>query len=140
MQLVDEIKFQPGEELIVYSDGPSSEFKNKFITGKLLFLLLDNLKRNAQWKYIVTSLGKGVADGTGAAAKARVREQIRSRGPGAIVVQNSFDFANVSAKLLKNIKVIHISKDEIESRISTMKPQDFVLEAKDATSCHVAKC
>ena len=140
MQLLDEIKFQPGEELIVYSDGPSSEFKNKFITGKLLFLLSDKLKRNAQWKYFATSHGKGVVDGIGGAAKARVCEQIKSRGLGAVVVQNSFDFANVSAKLLKNVKVIHISKDEIESAISTMKPWDFVLEAKGVTSCHVAKC
>ena len=140
MQFVDEIKFQPGEELIVYPDGPSSEYKNKFITGKLLFLLSDKLKGNAQWKYFATSHGKGVADGTAVAAKARVHEQIRSRGPAAIVVQNSFDFANISAKLLKNVKVIHISKDEIESAISTMKPWDFVLEAKGVTSCHVAKC
>ena len=40
MQLVDEIKFQPGEKLTVSSDGPSSEFKNKFITGKLLFFIV----------------------------------------------------------------------------------------------------
>ena len=37
MHLVDEIKIQPGEELIVYSNWPSIEFRNKFITGKLLF-------------------------------------------------------------------------------------------------------
>ena len=29
MQLVDELKFQPGEELIVYSDGQSSAFKKQ---------------------------------------------------------------------------------------------------------------
>ena len=40
----------------------------------------------------------------------------------------------------KNVKVIHISKDETESAISTMEPWDFVLEAKGVTSCHVAKC
>ena len=122
MQLVGELKFHPGEELIVYSDGPSSEFKNKFITGILLLLLSDMLKRNVQWKHSATSHGKGIVDGIGGAAKARVCEQVRSRAPGAVVVQNSFDFANVSAKILKNVKVIHISKDEIESAISTMKP------------------
>ena len=104
-----------------------------------LFLLSDKLQRNVQWKCFATSHGKSFVDGIGGAAKARVCEQIRSRGPRA-VVQNSFDFANVSAKLLKNVKVIHISKDEIESAISTMKPWDFVLEAKGVTSCHVAKC
>ena len=137
MQLVDEIKFQPGEKLIVYSDGPSSEFKNKFITGKLPFLLSHKLKRNVQWKYFATSHGKGVVDGTGGAAKARVRVQIRSRDLGEIVVQNSFDFANVLAKLLNIVKVIHISKDDTESAISTMKPWDFVLKVKVVTSCHL---
>ena len=54
--------------------------------------------------------------------------------------KNSIDFANVSAKLLKNVKVTHTSKDEIESAISTAKPCHFVLEGKGVISCHVAKC
>ena len=37
MQLVDEIKFQPGEELIVYSDGPSSNLKINLSQGKSFF-------------------------------------------------------------------------------------------------------
>ena len=73
--------------MIVYSDGPSSEFKKKIITEELLFLLSDKLKRNVQLKYFVTSHGKGVVYGIGGVAKARVCEQIRSRGPGAVVVQ-----------------------------------------------------
>ena len=84
VQLVVEIKFQPGEKLIAYSDQPSSGFRNKFITGKVLFLLSDKLKRNVQWKYFATSRGKGTVDGI--AAKARVCEQIRSKVPGEVVV------------------------------------------------------
>ena len=118
MQFVDEVKFQQGEELIVYS-GSSIEFSNKFVTVKLLFLLSDKLKINVRWKYFATSHGKGVVDDIGEAT--RVREQIRNRDPGA-VFQNSFDFANVSATLWKNVKVIQISKTEIELAISTMKP------------------
>ena len=74
MQLVDEIKFHTAKELIVYSDGPTSEFKKKFITRKLLFLLSNKLKRNVQGKYIATSHLKGVFDGLGGAAKARICE------------------------------------------------------------------
>ena len=84
VQLVVEIKFQRGEKLIAYSDQPSSGFKNKFITGKVLFLLSDKSKRNVQWKYFATSHGKGIVDGI--AAKARVCAQIRSKGPGAVAV------------------------------------------------------
>ena len=39
LKLVDEIAFKDQKELIVYSDGQSSEIKNQFITGKLLYLL-----------------------------------------------------------------------------------------------------
>ena len=38
-------------------------------------------------KYFATSHGKGVVYGIGGAATARVCEQIRGRGPGAVVVQ-----------------------------------------------------
>ena len=79
VQLVVEIKFQPGE-LIAYFSG----FRNKFITVKVLFLLSDKLKRNFQWKYFGTSHGKATVDGI--AAKARVCEQIRSKVPGEVVV------------------------------------------------------
>ena len=36
LKVVDEMTLKDERELIVYSDGPSSEFKNQFITGKPL--------------------------------------------------------------------------------------------------------
>lgn len=44
--LITDYEFQSREEFIVYSDGPSREFKNKYITEKILFPLSDKLKRH----------------------------------------------------------------------------------------------
>ena len=51
LKLVDEITFKDEKELIVYSDGASSEFKNQFITGKLLYLLSQHLNLPVSWTY-----------------------------------------------------------------------------------------
>ena len=50
LKLVDEIAFKDQKKLIVYSDGQSSEFKNQFITGKLLYLLSQHRKLPVSWK------------------------------------------------------------------------------------------
>ena len=105
--------FKDERELTVYSDGPSREFKNQFITVKLLYLLSQHLNLQVCWKYFATLHGKGVFDSTGGAAKSRVREQVRNKGKGSIVVQSSVDFATVVSKLLPNVKIIHIDEAEI---------------------------
>ena len=52
------------KEEIIWSDGPSSEFKDQFMRQ-----LLENLsKKHGKafiWKFFVTSHGKGVVDGVG---------------------------------------------------------------------------
>ena len=50
------------------SDGPSSEFKNRYIV-KLVAVVTEKLKCKLQWKYFATSHGKGVVDGISASAK-----------------------------------------------------------------------
>ena len=74
LKLIDEITFEDEKELIVYSDGPSSEFKNQFVTGKHFYLSSQHLNLLVSWKYFATLHSKGIVDGIGSAAKARVRE------------------------------------------------------------------
>ena len=38
LKLVNEMTFKDEREFIVYSDGKSNEFKNQFITGRLLII------------------------------------------------------------------------------------------------------
>ena len=64
-------------------------------------------------KYFPTSNEKGVVDGIVGVAKAKDHVQMKSRDPKAVLVQNSCNFANISAKLLKNFKVIHVGNNDM---------------------------
>lgn len=73
------IKFHAKKpKLIIWSDGPSSEFKNKFVCY-VLFMLSKIQKRfsSFEWKYSAT--GKGVVDGIGGTSKSRVYAEVKAR-------------------------------------------------------------
>ena len=57
--LTDYIQFEKGGMLIIYTDGASSEFKNRYIV-KLVSMLSKNFQCKVSWKYFATSHGKGV--------------------------------------------------------------------------------
>ena len=61
----------PGAVHIIWSDGPSSEFKSKFMV-KLFQSHTQEHKTDFVQKYFATSHGKGVVDGIGGKAKAFV--------------------------------------------------------------------
>ena len=65
-----------------------------------------------EWQYFATSHGKGVVDGTGGTAKSLVRSRVMNKAQGALVVQNSKDFANLATALMPNIRVTHISEED----------------------------
>ena len=56
------------QQVYVFSDGPSSQFKNKYVAN---FLHTLNKIVQSQWNYMyfVTSHGKGVVDGIGGSVK-----------------------------------------------------------------------
>ena len=87
------------DQEIICSDGPSSEFKNRFMVH-LLQYLSDKFKKPFIWKYFATSHGKGIIDGVGGRAKSLVRQAVMSKADDAPIVQTSEDFFNVVTKLL----------------------------------------
>lgn len=66
-QLFDQIchgkdtAFDEKDTIVIYTDGPSSEFKNKYMV-KVVNLLSKKYKCKVMWKYFATSHGKGVVD------------------------------------------------------------------------------
>ena len=65
-------------------------------------------------KYFATSHGEGVVDGIGGKAKALVQAKVMSKGDDRIIVQSS----KAAEGLLKKTVMIHISQEEISSRVS----------------------
>ena len=88
----------------VWSDGPSNQFKNKYVMGSL-----DKLSRKHKvhmiWNFSATSHGKGPVDRVGATVKREAGQKICTRQQN---VNNLHDFEKAVATL-KNVKVTKIS-------------------------------
>lgn len=54
--------------LLIWSDGPASQFKNRFIAAAMISLQKKH-KINIHWNFFATSHGKGPVDGIGGAVK-----------------------------------------------------------------------
>lgn len=96
-------------EIRVWSDGPSSQFKNKYIAASIK-TLQDKFNKNIIWNYFATSHGKGPVDGIGGSVKRQVRQAVLSHKE---IVQNATDFCNV-AKNVCNVNIILLLREEID--------------------------
>lgn len=91
-------------EEIIWTDGPSSEFKNRYM-AMLLQDLSIKYKKTFHWKYFATAHGKGVVDGIGGKAKCLVQNAVMSKS-SAPIVQSAEDFATVIKKSMPSTTVI----------------------------------
>ena len=103
----------PDVEEVIWPDGPSSEFKNRFM---VFFLehLSKKYKKPFTWKYFATCHGKGVVDGIGGRAKSIVCNNVMSKSPNAPIVQNASEFAKLASTLMSKTKVLLKLEDSIE--------------------------
>jgi len=123
---------------VIFTDGPSSEFKNRFCM-KLLRDISLKLKKDVTWKYFATSHGKGVVDGIGGKAKSLVRQKVMSKNETTIV-KDSVSFAKLAAELMPATHVVHISQKEIDDVINAGNPWSDVPAMQGIHRVHVAEC
>ena len=122
---------------IIFSDGPSSEFKNKYCM-RMLYDLGQKFQKDFSWKYFATSHGKGVVDGVGGRAKSLVRQKSMSKD-GHDVVQSSKDFAKLASELMSATTVMHIDQEEIDEAVAQADPWDDAPAAVGIRSMHDAQ-
>ena len=96
----------------VWSDGPSSQFKNKFITA-VIKALEDKHQINIKWTYFATSHGKGPVDGIVGSVKRQVWTAA-SRRTSLVTDATSF---TATAKKVCNVDVVEMTSDEIQSHL-----------------------
>jgi hypothetical protein len=89
--------------LVVFSDGPCSQFKNKFILATLPHLRQHFHLDSLEWSFFAASHGKGPCDGVGGHAKRMVREAVNRRQITS--VSNAKDFAEAMKKAKSSIQV-----------------------------------
>lgn len=124
-ELVPDSPVMQGTEEVIWTDGPSSEFKNRFMAS-LLKELSVKYNKTFTWKYFATSHGKGVVDGVGGRAKSLVRSAVMSKRKSAPVVQSASDFAGVVSKLMPSTKVILIEDKDIPRSSDVWNQADAV--------------
>lgn len=95
--------------VVIWSDNPSSQFKNKYIMRSVK-VLSELLRKEISWSFFAAQHGKGVVDGIGACVKLFVRRKVINR---QVVVNDAVSFAD-TAKTIQNIEVSFVSKSQIE--------------------------
>lgn len=105
------------ESVHIFSDGPSSQFKNKFIVN-FLCGLQQRSGLDIKWNFFATSHGKGAVDGIGGTVKRSVWNAVASR---KVAVVDSADlFAKVASEVCNISTKIHLIKQE-EIKLASKK-------------------
>lgn len=133
-KLISEIP-QSLKLLKIWSDGPSSQFKNRFVAA-----MIPNLEKFFKikiiWNFFATSHGKGCIDGIGATTKTIVRKHIRSRD---CIVNNASDFVKAFNMTASKIQIEEVTELQINAINETLKVNAVYSNAqniRDIASMH----
>lgn len=103
-------------EEVFWSDGPASEFKNRFMVQVLKFFAKKYMK-TFTWKYFATSHGKGVVDAIGGNVKNIVRMQMKANKESVNIVNNTTDFITIARNGLKDTIIFEVTEEQIVDSI-----------------------
>ena len=107
-------KFPSIETINVFSDGPTSQFKQRFLFSNLHYWEQDH-DISIRWNFFATSHGKGVVDGIGGTVKRAVWRHIRSEKSHITSPQ---EYSVLAKQLCPNIQVEYVTKSEIEQQFT----------------------
>ena len=116
----------------VWSDGPSSQFKNRFITA-VIKAHQDKHQINIRWNYFATSHGKGPVDGIGGLVKRQVWTAI-SRRTSLVTDATSF---MATANKLCHVDVVEMTSDEITRRNAILGLEEVFQNAPVVIKHHI---
>lgn len=97
------------KEVRVWTDGPASQFKNKFVMAAMK-VLADQHNVQMMWNFSATSHGKGPVDGIGGTLKRMAAERVKNR---QCIINNAYDFQKAVSG--SSIEVTLISREEIQN-------------------------
>lgn len=123
----------------IWSDGPSNQFKNKYMAAALK-ILETKFSKKIIWNYHATAHGKACIDGVGAVAKKKVKRLIRTR---KAIVNCAKDFVLAFKTEPSKVELFEMSSTDINKINTTMKFDDVVNTAqsvKDIFKCHQLQC
>jgi len=118
----------------IWSDGPASQFKNRYILAALK-PLQEKHNKEIIWNFFATSHGKGPVDGIGGAVKRVVWNTVRNR---KAIVTNASSFRE--AAMTSNVLVAEIKGTEIERRNEVLGISQVFKDASPVPGIGGAHC
>lgn len=112
-------------EVSIWSDGPASQFKNRFIAESLK-VLQHKCGKKLTWNYFATSHGKGPVDGIGGSLKRQVWNAVKCR---KVMVNDATTFA-AAASTNSNVVVKVISEEETKNINALLKVNEVFERAQ----------
>ena len=109
----------------VWSDGPNSQFKNKYVIGSL-DLLSKKHDIDIIWNFSATSHGKGSVDDVGATVKREASQKILTRRHAI----NNLDDFEMAVLTLKNIKITKIPEEEVYEHAAQLDLKELFENAR----------
>ena len=100
----------------IFSDGPSSQFKNKYVAH--FFRELNKMFPDMKWHYFATSHGKGAVDGIGGSVKRVVWKAVSTR---KIVVNDAKSFAKAASELCQAVDVEFVGSESLSTTAQSLE-------------------
>lgn len=113
--------------LKIWSDGPSSQFKNRYI-APIIPHLETEFGIKIFWNFFATSHGKGCVDGIGATTKMVVRRHVRARD---CAVNDATDFVKAFGLTSSTISVEEVTHDDFACINGILGTEDVFSNAKN---------
>ena len=110
-------KYRDFHQVDIFSDGPSSQFKQRFLFSNL-HLWGKRFHCEVHWHFFATSHGKGIIDGLGGTVKRSVWRYIQSGRGHATTPQM---FYEVAVQRNPNINIIYVGKSQVVENQNEMK-------------------
>ena len=108
----------------IWSDGPSSQFKNHYIAASLHALEKQGIK--ILWNFFATSHGKGPVDGIGGSVKRHVWTAVKTR---KVIVNNAASFVLACNAPESTVEVFEMSAADIAQRNATLNLDQIFSDA-----------
>ena len=94
----------------IWSDGPASQFKNRYIAASIPILKAKHKLNIIKWNFLATSHGKGPVDGIGGSVKRHVWMQVKTRKS---MVYNAATFVEAASEM-PSVSVTELQASKIE--------------------------
>lgn len=111
---------EPSDVVHFISDGPASQFKNRFMVHYMRTLISKFALSSLHWNFSASGHGKGPVDGIGATIKRGVYSKIMARQALLNTVE---DYYQVAKQVSEKISVSYLSKTKIIERYKTVEPE-----------------